>query len=339
MISSTHFAFGILAASLACQTINPAILLIGGVASLLPDIDHTESVLGKLFFPISKLINDKFGHRTVTHSLLAIFVIALFSGGIFIYFPQIATAFFSGYLSAIVGDMLTKSGVKLLWPSQDNWAILENPILRFKTGGTGEFILLLIIFGGTIANFNAVSGGGISEVVSNYYSGLIGKKSAAVNFYNRHSNKHLIGLKITGYWASDRRPIIDEQFRIIYVEGVSTIFVQNPKTGYLYKLEQEIIVEKVRPFKEALGRGFATKTLFNDEKLGSKLKTGEYYYFGKVALDDLAAPAAPPTSLEYLNPYLIIEGNNAILQGAKREQISFLEEYVTGELTEVFLDY
>ena len=36
-------------------------------ASLLPDIDHTKSVIGKLFFPLARAINRKYGHRTITH--------------------------------------------------------------------------------------------------------------------------------------------------------------------------------------------------------------------------------------------------------------------------------
>lgn len=336
MISPTHFAFGILATSLACQSLNPAILLVGGCSSLLPDIDHTESIIGRLLLPISKAINERFGHRTITHSLIGVLIVAAISAAIFTANQQVAVAFFVGYLSAIVGDMMTKSGVKLFWPDQSNWAILENPALRFKTGGIGEFVLLLVIFSGAIANFNAVSGGGISEVASNYYSGLIGKKKAAVDFFNRHSNQYLIGLKITGYMASDRRPV-SSNFRVIHIEGAS-IYVQNPLTGYLYKLEQEIIVTKVKPYKEGIGSASTNKLTLNDEKLEPRLKSGEIYYFGKLSLEDAGSVPLLKPSLEYLIPYKI-EGESVVISGAKREQMPFLNQYATGELTEVKLDY
>lgn len=305
---------------------------------MLPDIDHTESIVGRLFWFVSKAINKRFGHRAITHSLIAILFTAVISAGIFIANQQAAIAFFTGYLSAIVGDMLTKSGVKLFWPSQGNWAILENPALRFRTGGVGEFAFLMIIVAACLASFNAVSEGGVAEVFNSYYSGLVGKKSAAVSYYNHHSNQYLIGLEVTGYWASDRRPILKEKFRIIHIEGDLKIYVQNSRTGYLYALEEQIIVEKVRPYKEGIGRKTTRVVSFSDEKLGSKMRTGECYYFGKVALDRLAALPATEPSLEYLKPYLV-ESNSTLLYGAKREQIGFLEEYVSGQLTEVCLDY
>jgi inner membrane protein len=325
-----------LATSLACQTLNPGILLIGGAASLLPDIDHTESIVGRLFWPISNVVNKRFGHRTITHSLIAVLVVAAISAGIFIANQQVAIAFFAGYLSAIVGDMLTKSGVKLLWPNQNNWVILENPALRFTTGGIGEFILLLIIVSATITNFNAVSGGGIGEIASNYYSGLIGKPSAAIDFYNRHSNQYLIALKIDGVLASDRSNF-DKLLRVIYIEN-NTIFVQDVTTGNLYKLGENIIVNRLRPTKEGLGLTTINKIAFDDEKLGTKIDSGEFYYFGTIQIEDVGSAPTLQPQINFLNPYEI-NGNAVTFNGAKREQIPFLNQYVTGELTEVKLDY
>ena len=37
--------------------------------ALLPDIDHTKSIIGKIFYPIAKYLDKNFGHRTITHSL------------------------------------------------------------------------------------------------------------------------------------------------------------------------------------------------------------------------------------------------------------------------------
>ena len=41
-------------------------------SSLLPDIDHTKSVMGKIFFPLARYLDKNFGHRTITHSLTAV---------------------------------------------------------------------------------------------------------------------------------------------------------------------------------------------------------------------------------------------------------------------------
>jgi len=38
------------------------------VGALIPDIDYTKFMIGKIFRPISKYLNRRFGHRTITHS-------------------------------------------------------------------------------------------------------------------------------------------------------------------------------------------------------------------------------------------------------------------------------
>ena len=49
------------------------------MGSQLPDIDTTTSTIGKIFFPISSWIEDKYPHRIITHSLLAIAAITTVS--------------------------------------------------------------------------------------------------------------------------------------------------------------------------------------------------------------------------------------------------------------------
>jgi inner membrane protein len=46
------------------------------IGSQLPDLDTTTSTIGKIFFPISSWIEDRFPHRSVTHCLLATAAIA-----------------------------------------------------------------------------------------------------------------------------------------------------------------------------------------------------------------------------------------------------------------------
>ena len=79
MLAPTHVAFSILCTSTILQTVNPLILSIAGATSLLPDIDHTQSIYGRIFHPISKQINEKFGHITITHSWIAVLIILAIS--------------------------------------------------------------------------------------------------------------------------------------------------------------------------------------------------------------------------------------------------------------------
>ncbi len=79
MTGKTHIVGGI-AASLAYAQItnhDPIIMLGAGiVGALLPDICHTGSKIGRKFKLLSKLISMLFGHRTFTHSLLFLVIIA-----------------------------------------------------------------------------------------------------------------------------------------------------------------------------------------------------------------------------------------------------------------------
>ncbi|CBJ81672.1 putative LexA regulated gene, SOS response [Xenorhabdus bovienii str. Jollieti] len=121
----------------------PGVLL----ASLLPDIDHPSSTLGRLFRFISIPIARLCGHRGFTHSLLALGVgIILFQAEIPSGWP-IPTDFFHamivGYISHLIADMLTPAGIPLLWPLRIRFCI---PILRGKERKKAErFIAVLVL--------------------------------------------------------------------------------------------------------------------------------------------------------------------------------------------------
>jgi len=79
MMFANHITGGIVFTGTFCSLFdvnvfdNPYSIGLVIVASVIPDIDHTKSIIGKMFYPISKTISIKFGHRTITHSLLFLF--------------------------------------------------------------------------------------------------------------------------------------------------------------------------------------------------------------------------------------------------------------------------
>lgn len=120
------------------------------VACMLPDIDHTKSLLGKMFFPISKWISRKFGHRTITHSLSAFIPLCL----IFSFFEKfyfnstdLTMVFTFGYLSHLILDMITLQGIPLFYPFTRNPCVIPaNPNLRIRTGNLKSEGIALFIF-------------------------------------------------------------------------------------------------------------------------------------------------------------------------------------------------
>ena len=156
MMAFTHAAAGATSALLVAQhlhagPIQTLLVLSGGVAgSYLPDIDHPKSAFGSRVLPLSLPISAIFGHRGITHSLIA--VVAL-SGLLWWVFQRanwhegiavpVLVGIAVGYLSHLLGDWLTNSGVPLLWPSKRRFV---SP-LKLCTGDFREYILALLMYG------------------------------------------------------------------------------------------------------------------------------------------------------------------------------------------------
>ncbi|BAP58521.1 metal-dependent hydrolase [Candidatus Tachikawaea gelatinosa] len=113
---------------------------------LLPDIDHTQSFIGKKLKFLSKSISRIFGHRGFTHSLfclLNIFILQKIITNLSIIPYDIGQGFFLGYLSHILADSFTPHGVKLFWPLKYRFRI---PFLKnYKNYQSEKIFCILII--------------------------------------------------------------------------------------------------------------------------------------------------------------------------------------------------
>lgn len=117
---------------------SPVTIGIAIVASLLPDIDHTRSTVGKIVYPLAKWINRRYGHRTITHGMPCFAVLTILSGAIertFFGHLEWTAIFALGYFSHLVLDMFTLQGVPLMYPfSRSPWVMIGNPEKRIRTG-------------------------------------------------------------------------------------------------------------------------------------------------------------------------------------------------------------
>jgi len=158
MSGATHIVGGFVFAGTLCSfsDINifekPEYIAVCVVCSLLPDIDTTKSWFGKLFYPVAWLIYHKFGHRTITHSLLFFFAVwlLLFCLVEFSIIPDaniVKIGLFS-ILGHYVFDMITVSGVPLFFPFL-KWScvIPGNPAYRFSTSNVKNEIIVCGICG------------------------------------------------------------------------------------------------------------------------------------------------------------------------------------------------
>lgn len=127
--------------------IHPAEFVAVFLGSLIPDIDHPKSWVGRRLWFISYPLSGIIGHRGLTHSLcgLAIISIALatvlFLNAIPFDIKIITIAFAVGYLSHILCDYNTNTGVPFLWPIKSK---MKSP-WAFNTGSPLEYLLSLFM--------------------------------------------------------------------------------------------------------------------------------------------------------------------------------------------------
>lgn len=143
MTGKTHIVGGIAASLAYAQFTNhdPIIMLGAGVVgALLPDICHGGSKIGRKLSLLSKLINMLFGHRTFTHSLLFLVIVAALLNA-FIPNEAVKAGFLAGMISHYILDMATKNGIKLLFPL----GMTVRFPLTTRTGGAVENVVFSIL--------------------------------------------------------------------------------------------------------------------------------------------------------------------------------------------------
>ena len=122
----THLALGVLTGMLTTSdTMQFCCICVG---SILPDIDHSATMLGKAIPIVPKL----FKHRGFTHSLLFSTIIA---------FVDVWMCY--GTLIHCISDMMTKQGISLLYPIERK---IRLPLAKYaKTGGAFEKFFFFLI--------------------------------------------------------------------------------------------------------------------------------------------------------------------------------------------------
>lgn len=125
-------------------------LVVIGFAALLPDIDHTKSIIGKIFYPISVRINRRYGHRTITHSLVFLVfssaLLAAFQAALFPSFPAVQL-YAIALSSHIIFDMMTIQGVPLFYPFIKNPCVLPgDPGMRIRTSDIRQEAIVMCVF-------------------------------------------------------------------------------------------------------------------------------------------------------------------------------------------------
>lgn len=138
----THAAAGAAIGAAAVPACPMAGAAVGAMAALLPDIDHPGSTVGRRLRPLAVLLEELWGHRSLTHTVWFALPAGLLVGlaALWLGLPAgCVLAGAAGGLSHLALDVLTRSGVEPLAP----WGPrLRGPI---RTGGVWDVLLGVVL--------------------------------------------------------------------------------------------------------------------------------------------------------------------------------------------------
>jgi inner membrane protein len=239
MMALTHAVISCAGISLILTTNDPIHLALAIAGSQLPDLDTSTSTIGQILFPISNWIENRYPHRSVTHSLIATIAIALLSAPLYFYFDW-KTWFCLplGHLISCFSDVFTKQGVQLFWP-HPAWCIsVSNPNRRINTGGTGEYWVLAVAAAVLAIALNLSSSGGPTAFVGN----TLGLRVNAVDKYQQNSASNHVWAEISGTFATDSSRA-DGKYFLVAADGNE--FIVSSQKGQIYKTGENIISDRL----------------------------------------------------------------------------------------------
>lgn len=284
----THSLIAAAGVCLLLSSANPLILGLAVLGSQLPDLDTSTSLIGQLCFPISHWIEDRYPHRSITHSLMATGAIALISLLLNHFFLlgdiKVALALPLGHLLSCFSDCFTKQGVQLFWPDPA-WAIsVSNPNRRIRTGSPAEYWVLVVATTALVLGIWIATGGGAVQKVSQQ----LGLKDGILAVYNQNAATHQVWAEIKGVHSSDRSTA-DGRYFILGTAGSE--FIVTDGDG-IYKTNDQIIPSKLNTdVGEAAQTKITTLTL-NDEdalpplqQLQGIYPNGAIYLTGTITID------------------------------------------------------
>jgi inner membrane protein len=120
MKASTHIGFAGFLYLLLLTTAGVGLTALNAIAvtvgSVMPDIDTGASFIGRVLPPLTRFLERRFGHRTLTHSLpfaallSLLFLVPLMAG------IDLFACLLVGYVSHLLLDTCTPNGVRLFYP-------------------------------------------------------------------------------------------------------------------------------------------------------------------------------------------------------------------------------
>lgn len=338
MMNLTHTALSVTVTSIALGTADPLVLGTAAIASQLPDVDTSKSVVGRLLFPISHFLEKRYPHRSITHSFVATGAIALLAIPMVFWEQKSWYALVLGYFCGWFGDVFTKSGVTAFYPSKARLVIPGNPRLRLSTGSGAEYFILILLVAIAITSINISSSGGILKA----FNQVLAMPSGAVEITNEEINNYLIVAHIKGRNALTQESIEDD-YEVIKSLTKTDLLVKDSQDR-LYRAgssqECQIATNQVRISRGARVKAVAREIQLESEDIANAFAvlplSPRTYISGVLTLDD-AEDLAFATRSDQFNPFRLQPGAGIAIihleSASPQEIISKLSDYfATGTL-------
>ncbi|MEG4634103.1 metal-dependent hydrolase [Microcoleus sp. AR_TQ3_B6] len=281
MMALTHAIISTAGISLILTTNDPIHLALVIAGSQLPDLDTSTSAIGQILFPISNWIENRYPHRSITHSLIATVAIAVFASPLYFYADwKTWLCLPLGHLISCFSDVFTKQGVQLFWP-HPAWCIsVSNPHKRLQTGGTGEYWVLAIAIAVLAIALNLSSSGGPTAFVGN----TLGLRVNAVDKYQQNSASNHVWAEISGTFATDSSRA-DGKYFLVAADGNE--FIVSSQKGQIYKTGENIISDRLIVEVGKLASSSVQSLEFDEEEFSIvPIPNAAVFISGEVLVDD-----------------------------------------------------
>ncbi|MCF7970287.1 MAG: metal-dependent hydrolase [Methylococcaceae bacterium] len=323
MLAGTHIAFssvlylgGATVFEYETSIINWAI---AALFSLMPDIDLPTSKVGRPLFFISVPLEKRFGHRTITHSLIGVGILSALASPLYFTYPLAFWAIVGGYWSHLQIDMANIRGVDLFWPSAIRVVMPGKIKFRLEVGSKAEMIVmcsLLVFCLGLYPMSNLGLRGGLHQILRNFeiahdeYVKVQGKNfySLELNAIDNLTLEHIAcNCPILGAWQGGLIVEYNGQSRAVGDSEVNhNLF---PKEAVLIKGEPlRVITQRVNM------NGRSLRWLVNNLKANH-----DYYLLGELFVD--SGMMVNVNDIELYHP-VMFSGSSVRLHYAKASDLS-----------------
>jgi len=334
MLAPTHSVFGIFLTLIILAVfgvqwgLHWSIILFAIIGAIIPDIDHPRSTIGRLFSFISVPLERKYGHRTITHSLVGCVVSTLAFSFITLFFtfvfgfsaselaPRWIAAFSISYLSHLILDMFNPRGSQMFWPDTSRDVIPKNPKYRPESGSKAEIPIFFVLLVLMILAF-PISKYGITSSLR----WLLATPGSAIEEFKTMKTHAYLDFK--GIMNETREPVAGKG-EILDVNNKRLVILYN---GNVYTISDglaaDIITSHVRVKKTTIPIKIERKEFRN---------AGREYLLAQIPKDALISGTVHlPDGMEVEFPadvtgFKIIEqqGNDLVLTYASRNQLAEL---------------